>query len=206
MDERSRTASAQTIAAALPGSVMEHPVADGELTVTAQRAPTSCKVTTLPARRRALPVLELHRRHRGRLARRASGASTSSIICSRPSRTGASGSRSRSTRTSRCLHHRRLSGRRLVRARDLRPLRRPVHRPSGHAAPAHRLRLRGPSAAQGLSAHRLRRGALRRRAEARGLRAGAAHPGIPQLRFSLALGRAGLRRPAGRREGEGPGP
>ena len=38
----------------------------------------------------------------------------------------------------------------------------------------HRLRLRGPSAAQGFPADRLRRGALRRRAEARRLRAGAA--------------------------------
>ena len=37
--------------------------------------------------------------------------------------------------------------------------------PPGPAPPAHRLRLPGPSAAQGLSAHRLRRGALRRRAK-----------------------------------------
>ena len=83
-------------------------------------------------------------------------------------------------------------GAELVRARGLRPLRRPVHRPSGPAPPPHRLRLRGPSAAQGLPAHRLRRGALRRRAEARRLRAGAAGAGIPQLRFPVAVGRHGL--------------
>jgi NADH-quinone oxidoreductase subunit C len=40
--------------------------------------------------------------------------------------------------------------------------------------------------------HRLRRGALRRRAEARRLRAGAAHAGVPQFRFSLAVGRSHL--------------
>jgi len=47
-----------------------------------------------------------------------------------------------------------------------------------------RLRLRRPSAAQGFSAHRLRRGALRRRAEARGLRQGPARPGIRNFDFS----------------------
>ena len=53
-------------------------------------------------------------------------------------------------------------------------------------------------------AHRLCRGALRRFPEARGLRAGAAQPGIPQFRFSVAVGRHRLPA-AGRREGERPG-
>ena len=60
-------------------------------------------------------------------------------------------------------------GGRLVRARGLRPLRHSVLRPSGSQAAAHRLRLPGPSFAQGLPAHRLRRAPIRRRAEARGL-------------------------------------
>src|SRR5262249_61614059 len=66
---------------------------------------------------------------------------------------------------------------------------------------AQRLRIRGPSATQGLSAHRLRRGALRRQREAGCLRTGAARAGIPQLRFPLPLGGAGLPT-AGRREGQ----
>src|SRR5690606_36753178 len=78
--------------------------------------------------------------------------------------------------------------RRLVRARDLGPLRHLLLRPPRSAPAAHRLRLRGPSAAQGFPAHRLCRGALRRRAEARGLRTGAPDPGIRQLRFSKPVG------------------
>ena len=69
----------------------------------------------------------------------------------------------------------RLSRRRLVRARNLRSLRRLFFRPSGSAPDPHRLWLRGASAAQGFPDDRLCRGALRRRAEARRLRAGAAH-------------------------------
>ena len=75
-------------------------------------------------------------------------------------------------------------GRRLVRARGLRPLRRAVRRPSGPAPHPDRLRLRRPSAAQGLPDDRLRRGSLRRRGEARALRAGAAQPGIPRSSIS----------------------
>ena len=41
-------------------------------------------------------------------------------------------------------------------------------------------------------AHRLRRGALRRPGKAGGLRARPAQSGIPQVRFSLAVGRRGL--------------
>ena len=100
----------------------------------------------------------------------------------------------------RAIADRRVPRRRLVRARDLRSLRHPVRRPSRHAAHPHRLRLRGASAAQGLPAHRLCRGALRRPAEARGLRQGAARAGIPQFRFPLAVGRARtIRCPATRR-------
>ena len=66
----------------------------------------------------------------------------------------------------------RLPGRRLVRARDLRHVRRFLRGPPGPAPPAHRLRLPRPSDAQGLPDDRLRRGPLRRRAEAGGLRAG----------------------------------
>src|SRR4029078_10389473 len=47
------------------------------------------------------------------------------------------------------------------------------------------------------------RGALRRRAEARGLRQGEARPGVPQFRFPLAVGGRRLRAAAGRREGQG---
>ena len=55
----------------------------------------------------------------------------------------------------------------VVRARDLGHVRHLLLRSSGSAPAADRLRLRGPSAAQGLSADRLCRGPLRRRAEAR---------------------------------------
>ena len=48
----------------------------------------------------------------------------------------------------------------------------------------------GYPAAQGFPAHRLRRGALRRRAEARRLRAGRADAGIPQRSISRARGKA----------------
>ena len=73
----------------------------------------------------------LHRRHGGRLARRANSASTSSITCCRRSRTARIRVKIADRRgRRRCLDHRRLPGRRLVRARDLRPLRHAVHRPS----------------------------------------------------------------------------
>jgi NADH-quinone oxidoreductase subunit C len=61
----------------------------------------------------------------------------------------------------------------------------------------------GPSAAQGFPAHRLRRGALRRRAEARRLRPGAGLAQEFATSIPLALGRAGLSA-AGRRKGEAP--
>ena len=50
----------------------------------------------------------------------------------------------------------------------------------------------GHPAAQGFPAHRLRRGPLRRPGEAGALRAGPSQPGIPQIRFPLAMGRRGL--------------
>ena len=65
---------------------------------------------------------------------------------------------------------------------------------------SHRLRLRRPPAAQGLPADGLRRGPLRRRAEARRLRAREAAAGVPELRLPVALGRDGLH-PARGREG-----
>jgi hypothetical protein len=55
---------------------------------------------------------------------------------------------------------------------------------------------------EGLPADRLCRGALRRRSQAGGLRAGRAEAGIPQLRFSLPLGRHRLRA-SGRRKSQG---
>ena len=80
-----------------------------------------------------------------------------------PYRTAASASRSRPTRTTPVPSvDRRLPGRELVRARGLRPLRHPVLGPPGSPPHPHRLRLRGPSAEEGLPAHRLRRGPLRR--------------------------------------------
>ena len=57
----------ETIAGALPGSVVGHWIAHGELTITATAA-RHRQGRDLPARRRALPVLQLHRHHRGRLA------------------------------------------------------------------------------------------------------------------------------------------
>src|ERR1700738_1223211 len=84
----------------------------------------------------------------------------------------------------------------------LRPLWRDLHRPSGHAAAVDRLRLRGAPAAQGFPAHRLRRGALRRSGEDGALRTRPSQSGIPQIRFSLAMGGPELSGPAGRREGD----
>jgi hypothetical protein len=46
--------------------------------------PTSLKVMTLPARRRAVPVRQLHRHLRRRLSGRARNASTWSTTCCRP--------------------------------------------------------------------------------------------------------------------------
>ena len=86
--------------------------------------------------------------------------------------------------------------------RDAYELRHPVFPVTGPAAHPHRLWFRGASAAQGLPADRLRRGPLRRRAEARRLRAGAADAGVPPVRLPVALGGDGLRA-ARRREGEG---
>src|SRR5580704_2090922 len=155
----------------------------------------------VPARRQRLPVLESDRHYRGRLAeprtafRRGLSSSLAEAECPRPrqgrDRRGDAGA----------LDHRSLCRRRLVRARDLRSLRHRVHRPPRHAADPDRLWFRGSSATERFSAHRLCRGALRRRAQARGLRAGAAGAGIPHLRFPLALGRHRLRA-ARRREGE----
>src|SRR6185437_12565190 len=88
--------------------------------------------------------------------------------------------------------------------RDLGSLWRLLRRSSRFAPPSDRLRFRGASAAQGFSADGLCRGPLRRRAEARGLRAREAEAGIPQLRLHLALG-GHEPYPAGRREGVGRG-
>ena len=65
-----------------------------------------------------------------------------------------------------------LAGRELVRARSVRPVRHRLRRPSGPAPHPHRLRFRRPSVPQGFPADRQRRSALRRREEARDLRAG----------------------------------
>src|ERR1700722_5346393 len=153
------------------------------------------------ARRRPLPVLESDRYPRDRLAgpraafRRGLSPVVAEAECSRPGQ-----GRNRRDDAG-ALDHRRVCRRRLVRAQDLRSLRHRVRRPSRYAAHPDRLRFRGSSAAQGFSAHRLCRGALRRRAQARGLRAGTAGAGIPHVRFSFALGRHRLRA-ARRREGE----
>ena len=94
----------------------------GELTVTAQAADIVA-VMTLPARRPALPVQELHRHHRGRLAgpRAALRRRLSSAVAE------AERAHPRQGRDRRgdagALDHRGLSRRRLVRARDLRSLR-----------------------------------------------------------------------------------
>src|SRR5690606_25075780 len=65
-----------------------------------------------------------------------------------------------------------LARRQLVRARGVRPVRHHLRRPSGPAPDHDGLRFRRPSVPQGLPADRQRRGPLRRRAQARGLRAG----------------------------------
>ena len=156
----------ETIVAALPGAVTGHSVAYGELTITAQGR-RHRQGRDLPARRSALPVRQLHRRDGGRLAgAREALRRRLSLPLAVPEHAHPREDRDRRGDAG-AVDHRRVSRRRLVRARDLRSLRRDVHRPSRHAPPAHRLRLRGPSAAQGLPAHRLCRGALRRRAEAR---------------------------------------
>ena len=93
--------------------------------------------------------------------RSAPSASTWSIICCRRRGTDAFGSRSRSTKmTADRLDHRCISRGVVVRARGLRSLRHRLYRPSRPAAAVDRLWLRGPSAAQGFSAQRLRRGAV----------------------------------------------
>src|ERR1700730_7407051 len=155
----------------------------------------------LSARRWPLPILESDRHHRGRLAGpRAALRRGLSPVVAETERAHPRQGRDRRDDAG-ALDHRGVCRRRLVRARDLRSLRHRVHRPPGHAAHPDRLRFRGSSAAQGFSAHRLCRGPLRRRAQARGLRAGAAGAGIPHVRFSVALGRHRLRA-ARRREGE----
>ena len=92
-----------------------------------------------------------------------------------------------------------LALRHLVRARGLGHVRHRLRGPDRPPAPADRLRLRGPPAAQGLPADRLCRGPLRRGAQAGRLRAGAPDPGLPQLRLPQPLG--GDDDAAGRREG-----
>jgi len=95
-----------------------------------------------------------------------------------------------------------VSGRRLVRARNLRSLRRDLHRTSGHAAAVDRLRFRRPSAAQGFPDHRLPRGALRRPGEAGAVRARPSHQEFRKFDF-LSPWRAPTIRccPATRRRG-----
>ena len=87
-------------------------------------------------------------------------------------------------------HHRfggrHLARRQLVRARGVRPVRHPVHRPSGSAPHPHGLRLHRPSVPQGLPADRQRRSALRRRQAARGVRAGVASSRARWCRRSFA--------------------
>src|SRR5262249_2621481 len=145
-----------------------------------------------PARRSALPVLEHHRRHGGRLAvARAALRRRLSPAVAQAERSHLHQGRDRREHAG-AVDHRSVSRRRLVRARDLRSLRDSVHRSPRPAPPPHRLRLLRPPAAQGLSAHRLRRGALGRRAETRRLRSGAARSGGPQLRFPLPVGGAEL--------------
>ena len=162
----------------------------GELTLTRRRG-AHRRRADLPARRSRLPVHLLHRHLAAPTIPSARSASTSSTTCCRRSRTAASASRSRPTRTTPVATAIvGLSRRRLVRARDLRSVRHSVRRPSGPAPHSHRLWLRRPSAAQGFPDDRLRRSALRRRGEARALRAGAAHPGIPRSSISSARGKA----------------
>ena len=175
----------------------------GELTLSASmpgRSSTCCErcaTTRRPASSRsstsAAPTI-----------RRARSASTSSTICCRRRKNARIRVKVETDEaTPVAVLRRYLPRRAVVRARGLRSLRHPVHRPSGPAPPPHRLRLRRASAAQGFPADRLRRGALGRRGQARRLRAGAPHSGIPQLRLPVALGGHGLRA-AGRREGEAP--
>ena len=182
MDDRRLDTLGQTIVSALPGAVTGHSVAFGQLTVTVE-AVEDRRCRQIPARRSRLPLRQLHRRHRGGLSRprKALRRGLSSAVAD-AERTHPAARGSLRDHAG-AVDHRGVSRRRLVRARVLRPLRRDLHRPSRHAAAVDRLRFRRPSAAQGFSAHRLCRGALRRPGEARGLRAGAAQPGIPQFDF-----------------------
>ena len=188
-----------SIKAGLSASVTGHAVANGELTMFAKAADI-VKVATFLRDDRGLPVHLHHRHHRDRLAgpRAALRRRLSFPVAAAEPAHPSQGDDRRDDAGA--LDHRRVPRRRLVRARDLRSLRRVVLGPSRHAPHPHRLRFRRPSAAQGFPADRLRRGALRRRAEARRLRQGAAGAGIPHFRFPLALGRHRLRH-SGRREG-----
>ena len=179
------------IAAALPGAVSASTYAyrraDARRRAGASRSRRVRYLRDDPA----LPLHLVHRSHRASIIRRAAALRRRLPPAVAAATTGASGSRSRPTRT--CRSPSLTAFIRPPAGSSARPtiFRHLFLGPSRSAPHPHRLRLRGPSAAQGLPADRLCRGALRRRAEARGLRAGASWAGIPQLRFPVALGGRG---------------
>ena len=189
MDTRARRTEGNDRAA--PGGARSSPtvISYGELTVTVAPAAIPEFVAYLQDR----PELPLHhadRHHRGGLA----GAGEAlrrrlslPVDAPEPADPGQGrGARGRAG----ALDRRRVPLGRLVRARGLRHVRDPVLGAPGPAAHPDRLRLPRLSAAQGLPDHRLCRAALRRGAEAGGLRAGEADAGVPAVRLHDRPGRA----------------
>ncbi len=182
MDELLKTIVEKAVAA-LPGAILDQTWAFGELTLTVEPARIVEVLTFL----RDDPDWQFRLRSSTSPAPTipsARSASTSSITCCRRSsnrRVRVKVATDEETPVASATAV--VSGRRLVRARDLRPVRRAVRRPSRPAPHPHRLRLRRASAAQGFPDDRLRRGPLRRSGEAGALRAGAAHQEFRQFDF-----------------------
>ena len=141
MDEAGSKRSGRRLLARLPGAASVMRSRSIELTITCDGRQHR-RGRDVPARRPALPVCQLHRHDGGRLAR-AREALRRRLPSAVADPEHAHPRQARPARPPGALDHRRVSRRRLVRARDLRSLRRDVHRPSRHAAAADRLRLRG---------------------------------------------------------------
>ncbi len=180
-------ALAEHVAAALPGAVTATEIRRGELCVQIERD-ALLRRAAIPARRPEMPLYAALRHLRRRLSRpraalrcRLQPAERASQPAHPPQARNRRGAPGR-------LRDRAVQLGRVVGARDLGPVRHLLHRPPRSAPHPDRLRVRGSSDAQGFPADRLCRGALRRRAEAGRLRAGAAEAGIPLFRFPVAVG------------------
>ena len=144
MDDGRLDALGQTIVGALAGAATGHSVAFNQLTVDVKVERIVDIVRYLQGRP-GLPLRQPDRCDGGRLSRpreavrrRLSSAVADAECAHPPARRGRRDHAG-------AVDHRRVSRLRLVRARDLRPLRRDLCRTSGHAAAVDRLRFRRPS-------------------------------------------------------------